>query len=226
MKKIFLICFALCIAFVAKSQELPYSKYFNFTKQEFKDNRFKYDSYTNTWALRKTDKLNATLNVLAIIADAEEEVRPDQNDYSIAVQLGKESRTSYVKVVFYNDETYHKLLAFVKENGKGVIETSSGKIVKHQATYQEYALELNIEQHTITRTSARAGQVLPLTIPRSACKGRSTILKMPPSAPSSRVSFRKCAAPPPSAVSAIRIPSRSSSARTSALMPSARSAGS
>jgi hypothetical protein len=38
--------------------------------------------------------------------------------------------------MYYKDETYHKLLAFMKTNCKDIIEVSSGKIVKHQATKQ------------------------------------------------------------------------------------------
>ena len=105
--------------------------------------------------MRKTNGLNTTLNILSIIADAEEEVRPDSKDYAIIVQMGKENKAAYVQVKCYSDETYHKLLTFMKDNGKKVVETSSGKKVKHQAFYGDYALELNMEQHTISRTSAR-----------------------------------------------------------------------
>ena len=155
MKKFLLFCLALCTAFIAHAQELPYGKYLNFSKSEFKENKFKYDNETNTWSLRKTSGLNTTLNILAIIADAEEEVRPDSKDYAIIVQMGKENKAAYVQVKCYSDETYHKLLTFMKDNGKKVVETSSGKKVKHQAFYGDYALELNMEQHTISRTSAR-----------------------------------------------------------------------
>ncbi|MBR5480525.1 MAG: hypothetical protein IKU85_02335 [Bacteroidaceae bacterium] len=155
MKKIVFFCLALCAAFVARAQELPYGKYLTYGKSEFKENRFKYDNETNTWSLRKTSGLNTTLNILAIIADAEEEVRPDSKDYAIIVQMGKENKAAYVQVKCYSDETYHKLLTFMKDNGKKVVETSSGKKVKHQAFYGDYALELNMEQHTISRTSAR-----------------------------------------------------------------------
>ena len=155
MKKIVLFCLALCAAFAVHAQELPYSKYLNFSKSEFKENRFKYDEETNTWSLRKTNGLNTTLNVLAIIADAHEEVRPSSNDYSIVVQFGKENMASYVKVLCYSDETYHKLLTFIKDNARDIVETSSGKLTKHQAFYGDYALELNMEQHLVSRTSAR-----------------------------------------------------------------------
>lgn len=69
--------------------------------------------------------------------------------------MGKEDKASYVKVVYYNNETYHKLLSFMKDHGKNLVETSSGKLIRHQAIYDNYTLELNMEQHQISRTSAR-----------------------------------------------------------------------
>lgn len=156
MRKILLFLMLLCATFTVQAQaELPYSKYLNFSKKEFKENNFKYDDDTNTWALRKTSGLKTTLNILSIIADAEEDVRPDSKDYTILVQMGKEKEASYVKVKFYSNETYHKLLTFLKDNGKNLVETSSGKLVKHQAFYSDYAIELNMNKHIISRTSAR-----------------------------------------------------------------------
>ena len=146
----------LCAVFAVQAQsDLPYSKYLDYSKKEFKENRFKYDDETNTWALSKRSGLNTTLNILAIIADAEEELRPDSKDYTILVQMGKENQASYVKVKFYSDETYHKLLTFLIDNGKDLIETSSGKLVKHQANYGDYSVELNMNQHIVSRTSSR-----------------------------------------------------------------------
>ena len=155
MKQVFLLIFTWCVALGIHAQELPYSKYFQFDKKEFKENHFKYDEETNTWALRKVNGWHTTFNVLAIIADGIEDVRPGRNDYSIVIQMGKEQKASYVKVVCYNDETYHKLLAFMKDHGQNMVETSSGKLIKHQANYGDYALELNMEQHQQSRTSAR-----------------------------------------------------------------------
>ncbi len=155
MRKLVLSCLILCATFVVHAQDLPYSKYLNFSKSEFKENHFKFDEETNTWSLRKSNGLNTTLNVVAIIADAIEEVRPSRNDYSILVQFGKEEKASYVKVLCYSDDTYHKLLTFIKDNGQNLVETSSGKIVKHQAFFGSYALELTMEQHIKSRTSAR-----------------------------------------------------------------------
>ena len=155
MKKIVLFCFALFAFFTANSQDLPYSKYLNFGKDEFKENNFSYDEYTNIWSLRKINGLRTTINILALIADAVEDIRPGKNDYTILVQMGKDEQASYVKVIFYNDETYHKLLTFMKDNGKDFVETSSGKLVKQQAFHGNYAVELDMEQHNISRTSAR-----------------------------------------------------------------------
>ena len=155
MKQVLLLVFTWCMALALHAQEVPYSKYLNFDKKEFKDNHFKYDEETNTWTLRKSSGLNNTLNVLAIIADAHEEVRPASKDYTILVQMGAENKASYVKVKFYSDEAYHKVLTFLKDHGKDIVETSSGKLTKHQAFHGDYALELNMKQHNISRTSAR-----------------------------------------------------------------------
>ena len=155
MKQVLLLIFTCCVALAVHAQEVPYSKYLQFSKKEFKDNHFKYNDETNTWALRKVNGWHTTFNVLAIIADAIEDVRPGRNDYSIVVQMGKENKASYVKVVCYSDETYHKLLTFMKDHGQNTVETSSGKLTKHQAFYGDYTLELNMEQHQVSRTSAR-----------------------------------------------------------------------
>jgi hypothetical protein len=155
MKKITLFCLAICASFIVKAQDLPYSKYLNFTQVEFKENHFKYNEKYNTWTLKKTDGLSVTLNVLSIILDAEEDLRPGKKDYCIVVQMGKENKASSVEVVFYNDETYHKLLTFIKDNGQNIVETSSGNLIKQQAFYDDYALELNMDRHIKSRTSAR-----------------------------------------------------------------------
>ena len=156
MKKTVLLLMFLCTAFAVQAQsELPYSKYLGFSKKEFKENKFKYDDETNTWVLSKTDGLKVTLNILAIIADAEEDVRPSSKDYTILVQMGRDNQASSVMVKFYNDETYHKLLTFLKDNGNDLVETSSGKLVKQQAFCDGYAVELNMIQHIVSRASAR-----------------------------------------------------------------------
>ena len=94
-------------------------------------------------------------DVIAVLADGMEDVRPAKNDYSIVVQMGDDNKASYVNVVFYNSDTYHKLLTFLKDNGRDLVETSSGKLIRHQAYYDNYTLELDMEQHLVSRTSAR-----------------------------------------------------------------------
>ena len=155
MKKLVLLCLALCVAVAINAQELPYSKYLNFSKKEFKENRFKYDDYTNTWSLRKTNGLRATVNVLAIIADAQEDIRPSKNDYTILVQMGEGDKAASVTVIFYDNDAYHTVLTNIKDNGSDIVETSSGKLIKHQAFCGDYSVVLNMEQHIISRTSAR-----------------------------------------------------------------------
>ena len=155
MKKIVLLCLAVCAAIAVSAQELPYSKYLNYSNKQLKENCFKYHKNTNTWVLSKSDGWGVALNVLAIVADAYDDIRPSRKDYSIAVQMGKDEKVSSVRVLFYDDDTYHKLLAFVKTNGKDLLETSSGKLVKQHALYGDYHLELEMEQHLITRTSNR-----------------------------------------------------------------------
>ena len=155
MKKVLILTLALCIGIVANAQELPYSKYLNFSKKEFRENGFKYDDETNTWGLRKVNGWRATFNVLAFLADASEDVHPGRNDYSILVQMGRDNEPAYVKVIYYNDDTFHKLLTFMKDNGNDIVDTSSGKLIKYQAYYNTYGLELNMEQHIVSRTSAR-----------------------------------------------------------------------
>ena len=159
MKKVLLLIFVGCMALAAYAQEVPYAKYLTFGRKEFKESRFKYDEENNAWVLRKINGLNTTLNILAIIAEADEEVRPSEKDYSIMVQMGAEEKASYVKVRFYSDETYHKLLTFMKDFGSDYVETSSGRLIKQQAAYGDYALELNMDQHIISRTSARTADV-------------------------------------------------------------------
>lgn len=155
MRKIALFFLAICGFVAAQAQELPYSKYLNFSKSEFKENKFKYDDYTNTWSVRKMNGLTTTVNILAILADAYEEVRPSSDDYTITIQLGEDDKVADITVYFYKDDIYHKILTFLKENCQDLMETTSGKLVKHKALYNNYSLELNMEQHIISRTSSR-----------------------------------------------------------------------
>ena len=152
MKKVLLLTFVCCIAFASHAQDFPYSKYLNYTKEQFKENKFKYHKKDNVWSLNKISGLNTTINVLAFLVDAYDDIRPAVNDYYIAAQLGKDDKVASLEVYFYDDNIYHKLLTFLKDNGQHLLETSSGKLIKYQAYYADYALELNMEQHIVSRS--------------------------------------------------------------------------
>lgn len=156
MKKVLLLVFTWCVTFAAHAQDFPYSKCLTYTKEQFKENNFKYHKKSNTWGLSKINGLNTTLNVLALLADVYEEARPAVNDYHITAHMGKDDKVAVLEVYFYDDEVYHKLLTFMRDNGQDLVETSSAKLVKQQAHYEGYGLELNMEQHIISRTSSRA----------------------------------------------------------------------
>lgn len=162
MKKFLLFCLAVCAAASVNAQEVPYSKYLNFSKSEFKENGFKYQDKTNTWYINRVSGLNETLNILAIIADAYEEIRPGSNDYRIIVQLGEDDKASCVRVIHYNNDNHFKLLSFVKKNCKDLIDMSAGKLTKYQATHGDYTIEISVEKHEISRTSGYTA--LPKTV--------------------------------------------------------------
>ena len=62
---------------------------------------------------------------------------------------------AFVAVEFYNDEIFHKILTFIMDNGEKILETSSGKLIRYQASYNGFNLELDMDQHIISRTSSR-----------------------------------------------------------------------
>ena len=173
MKKLILFCLAMCTIVAVQAQEkvqekvqeqvseqaqvldFPYSKYLTYSKADFRESQFKYDDYTNSWAIKKKNGLMVTVNILAILVDGSEDVRPASSDYKILVQLGDDDAVSYVQVIFYSDDVFHRLLTFLKTNGEGFVDTSSGKLLKYQAYYNGYYLELNMDQHIISRTSSR-----------------------------------------------------------------------
>lgn len=155
MKKLLLLCLALCTLFAAQAQDFPYSKYLNFEKSDFEANNFKYKKKYNTWTLNKVNGWSVAFNIMAILADGSEDVRPSSQKYSILVQMGDNEQVSYIVVEFYDDEVYHKILTFMVDNGEHLLETSSGKLTRHQAGYNGYALELDMVQHIVSRTSSR-----------------------------------------------------------------------
>ena len=49
MRKLFLLIFACGVALAIHAQEMPYSKYLNFSKEQFKENKFKYHKKISTF---------------------------------------------------------------------------------------------------------------------------------------------------------------------------------
>lgn len=154
MKRIVILCMAIFAMCAVQAQELPYSKYLNFSKADFKENKFKYHKKLNKWTLSKTDGLNVALNVLSVITLSDEELRPSVDDYTIMVQMGEDDMVAYVVVEFYNDDAYHKILSFMMDNGDKLQETSSGKLIRHTASYNDLVLELDMFQNFISRTTS------------------------------------------------------------------------
>lgn len=155
MKKLLLLVALFCISGSAVAQDFPYSKILNYTKADFMKNNFKYDAKNNCYYLHKSEGLQTTLNVLSIIAGSTADIRPGEKDYTIIAQLGEEDQIAYVHIEFYQDNTYHRLLTFAKGYGQNIIETSSGKLTRHQFDFNGYEMVLSMDQHKITTTSTR-----------------------------------------------------------------------
>ena len=69
MKRLFLLAVTAFVAIAASAQDLPYSKYINFDKKDFKEHHFKYNEKTNTWSVSKVNGWMTAFNVLAVVAD-------------------------------------------------------------------------------------------------------------------------------------------------------------
>ena len=142
MKKLLLcLVLALC-ATTLSAQNFPYGKYLNFSKAEFKQNHFKYDSEFNTWRLAKQDGLRATANVLSAISGSVDDIRPDKNDYEIMVQMSAEDEIATIKVVFHNEETLHQILTYIADHGTNQLETKGNNTIKTQFEADGYSLQL------------------------------------------------------------------------------------
>lgn len=101
-----MLTLTLCMAIVANAQELPYSKYLNFDKRDFKENKFKYDGETNTWAISKVNGWHTTFNILAIISrtsartidpKALKNVDESYNEYEFIIRTAVEPWSRYLE---------------------------------------------------------------------------------------------------------------------------------
>lgn len=168
MKRLTTLLFAIfALAISSYAQDFPYSKILKYSDDDLRRERFKYDDNKNQWVLRKNHGLQGTLNVLSAISGADADIRPDKRDYVITVQMGDNDLISYVNVLFFEDQTYHKLLTFAKDNGQNLLETNSNNILKLQFNYDNYSFTLEMKQVKVTATTGRTNTSLVKTYDES-----------------------------------------------------------
>ncbi len=143
--------------------QFPYSKLFTMTGDQLSAQKFKYDSNHNWEALKKSSNFLLSPADMVRMSDGHMiDIKPDVNDYLTLIQYGKEG-IAYVQVLFYKDETYHELLAFAKEKGENLVETSTGNFEKITFTYAGYSFELSnrtchlssTQQKSVSTTTTR-----------------------------------------------------------------------
>lgn len=149
------------------SQEMPYGKFLTFSKADFEQANFKYNAKTNSWVLQKRHGLQATANVLSAINGTTADIRPDSRDYCITVQMGDNELISYIDVLFYEDDTYHKIMTFVQDNGNDILETTSGNKVLNQCVYDKYDLQLQMDKVGVTATTGKTNSALVKSVDQS-----------------------------------------------------------
>lgn len=162
MKKLLMAALLTCGFSMASQAQtaLPYAKMLSLTKEQLKEGKFKYDDYRNQYVLRKGNGWNTTSNVLSALNGQTADIKPHPDDYQITIQNGADGQVAWVDVLFYKDETYHRLLTWAQDNGADLLETTSGKLTKQQFNYEDYNLELSLYvngvQTTTRNTSAAA----------------------------------------------------------------------
>lgn len=150
MKKLFTLLTLLMVSMSATAQDepqqqskFPYEKMLRMSDDEYKDAKFKFDDERNQWVLRKLNGLNQTSAVLSALAGSAANYVPHINDYTVVIQKGEGGAISSISVTFYDPNIYHEILTFAKDNGENLLETTSGKIVKNQFSYNGYSFDLS-----------------------------------------------------------------------------------
>jgi hypothetical protein len=168
MKRITTLIFALIsLAISSYAQNFPYSKILKYSQDDFRNEKFKYDEDNNQWILRKSHGGRVALNILSAISGGDADIRPDKRDYAITAQMGDNELIAYVNVLFYDDDTFHKLLTFAKDNGENLVDTDSDNIHMYQFNYGGYNLSLQIKPIKITATTGRTNVALVKSIDKS-----------------------------------------------------------
>lgn len=170
MKKIFgglLLAAACMIQTVWAQEEMPYAKLLTMDKEALTAEKFKYDDYRNQYVLRKGNGWNDVANVLSAVNGATADIRPHPDDYMVVIQNGADGCAAWVDVLFYKDDTYHRLLTWAKDNGADLVETSSGKTVKHQFNYGGYSVELSLTTNGVQAVTQRTTMATAKTVDES-----------------------------------------------------------
>jgi len=156
MSKKILVLFIISLSFsVNIFSQLPYSKFVDITNEELKEKKFKYDSNKNLYSMSKKNKTNQTMNVLSAIGGATADIKPHKEDYTMYVQKGADSKTAYLSIVFYDDDTYHKIATWLAENDIQPLTTNSGKLSIEKFNYENYSVELTTELVSVKTTTGR-----------------------------------------------------------------------
>lgn len=143
MKRIILL-FSIVLGTVLSygQNDFPYHKLLNYSATDFKEAKFRYNSYYNNWTLTKSNGMNVVGNVLSALADQAADIRPAEGDYQIIVQMGEGNAIANIQVLFYQTSTYHDILTFMADKGENNLETNSGNITKHQFNYGGYSFSV------------------------------------------------------------------------------------
>ncbi|MBR4690049.1 MAG: hypothetical protein IKO90_06260 [Bacteroidales bacterium] len=142
MKKLFVFIPIFCCITTFAQNDFPYSKLLNYSATDFKEAKFRYNSYYNNWTLTKSNGMNVVGNVLSALADQASDIRPAEGDYQIIVQMGEGNAIANIQVLFYQTSTYHDILTFMADKGENNLETNSGNITKHQFNYGGYGFSV------------------------------------------------------------------------------------
>ena len=149
------------------AQTLPYGKFLSMTDSELREQKFKYNKKTNQWILNREHVIGTIATALMVAEGRYADVRPHEDDYTIIIQKGEGNGTAFIRVFFYDDETYHTLYAFAADYGTNIVESNTGELTKCQFNYDRYQVELEMNANKITSTTTQTGAALVKNLDRS-----------------------------------------------------------
>lgn len=155
LKRILVLCAISSFILGNLFAQLPYAKMINLSNEELKEKNFKYDSNKNLFSMSKKNKTNQTMNVFNAIGGTTADIRPHKEDYTMYIQRGADDQTSYLSIVFHDDDTYHRMATWLAENNIEPITTSSGKLSMERFQYDGYSIDLTTEVVSIKTTTGK-----------------------------------------------------------------------